>query len=82
VIDAVETIVVAPRGGVTQGDVDEALAALTAARRAKVLMLDDLPLVDESATSIRARLRAHASVRYLVPEPVYRYIAEHGLYAQ
>ena len=45
-------------------------------------MLDDLPLVDESATSIRARLRARKSVRYLVPEPVYRYIAEHELYAR
>ena len=44
--------------------------------------VDDLPLVDESATSIRTRLRARTSVRYLVPEPVYRYIAEHGLYAQ
>jgi nicotinate-nucleotide adenylyltransferase len=82
VIDAVEAFVVAPRGGVTQGDVDDALAGVTAERRAKVLVLGDLPLVDESATSIRARLRARASVRYLVPEPVYRYIAEHGLYAQ
>ena len=82
VIDAVEAFVVAPRGGVTQGDVDGALANVTGARRAKVLTLDDLPLVDESATLIRARLRAHKSVRYLVPEPVYRYIAEHGLYAQ
>jgi nicotinate-nucleotide adenylyltransferase len=82
VIDAVETLVVAPRGDVTQPDVDGALGDLTSARRAKVLMLGDLPLVDESATSIRARLRAHKSVRYLVPEPVYRYIAEHGLYAQ
>jgi nicotinate-nucleotide adenylyltransferase len=82
VIDAVEAFVVAPRGDVTQGDVDGALANVTGARRAKVLTLDDLPLVDESATLIRARLRAHKSVRYLVPEPVYRYIAEHGLYAQ
>ncbi len=82
VIDAVEALVVAPRGGVSQADVDGALSGLTPARRANVLMLDDLPLVDESATSIRARLRAHKSVRYLVPEPVYRYIAEHGLYAQ
>ncbi len=82
VVDAVEALVVAPRGDVTQPDVDGALASLTPERRAKVRMLGDLPLVDESATSIRARLRAHTSVRYLVPEPVYRYIAEHGLYAQ
>jgi nicotinate-nucleotide adenylyltransferase len=82
VLDAVEAFVVAPRGDVTQADVDGALANVSAERRAKVVALDDLPLVDESATSIRARLRAHKSVRYLVPEPVYRYIAEHGLYAQ
>ncbi|MDQ6941762.1 MAG: nicotinate (nicotinamide) nucleotide adenylyltransferase [Candidatus Eremiobacteraeota bacterium] len=82
VIDAVESLVVAPRGDVTRDDVDGALASVAAERRAKVRMLGDLPLVDESATSIRARLRAHTSVRYLVPEPVYRYIAEHGLYAQ
>ncbi|HYW54053.1 MAG TPA: nicotinate (nicotinamide) nucleotide adenylyltransferase [Dongiaceae bacterium] len=82
VIDAVEALVVAPRGGVTQADVDGALGDLASERRAKVRMLDDLPLVDESATSIRALLRARKSVRYLVPEPVYRYIAEHGLYAQ
>jgi nicotinate-nucleotide adenylyltransferase len=82
VIDAVEAVVVAPRGGVSQSDVEGALANVSAARRAKVRGLDDLPLVDESATSIRARLRARESVRYLVPEPVYRYIAEHGLYAQ
>jgi len=82
VIDAVEAVIVAPRGDVTQADVDGALANVSAARRAKVRLLEDLPLVDESATSIRARLRARTSVRYLVPEPVHRYIAEHGLYAQ
>jgi nicotinate-nucleotide adenylyltransferase len=82
VIDAVEAVVVAPRGDVTETDVDGALGSVTSERRAKVHMLDNLPLVDESATSIRARLRAHKSVRYLVPEPVYRYITEHGLYAR
>jgi nicotinate-nucleotide adenylyltransferase len=82
VLDAVEALVVAPRGDVAEGDVDGALANLAPQRRAKVRMLFDLPLVDESATSIRARLRAHTSVRYLVPEPVYRYIAEHGLYVR
>ena len=79
VIDMVAELVVAPRGGVTNGDIDAALADLTPARRAKTRTLD-LPLVAESATLIRERLHHGASVRYLVPEPVFRYIGEHGLY--
>ena len=80
VIDAVEAFVVAPRGEVTPADIATALADVDPARRAKVELLGDLPLVAESATRIRNRLHARATVRYLVPEPVYRYIAERGLY--
>jgi nicotinate-nucleotide adenylyltransferase len=79
VLDAVEAFVVAPRGELTEADLDRALDQLDAARRAKIRMLD-LPLVAESATLIRNRLAEGKSVRYLVPEPVYRYIAERGLY--
>jgi nicotinate-nucleotide adenylyltransferase len=79
VIDAVEALVVAPRSDVTPADLDAALAGLNAERRAKVRKVD-LPIVPESATMIRERLHAHATVRYLVPEPVYRYIEERGLY--
>jgi len=79
VIDMVAELVIAPRGGVTNADVDRALTDLAPERRAKIRTLD-LPIVAESATLIRERLHARASVRYLVPEPVFRYIAEHGLY--
>ena len=79
VVDAVEQFVVAPRGEVTHTDLDAALAQLAPERRAKIRMLD-LPLVAESATLIRERLATDKSVRYLVPEPVYRYVAERGLY--
>ncbi len=72
-------LVVAPRGDVTIGELDAALEDLAPALRAKVRMLD-LPLVAESATLIRNRLGAERSVRYLVPEPVYRYIEEWKLY--
>ena len=79
VVDAVDAFVVAPRGEVTQDDVDRAIVHLDEARRAKVTMLD-LPVVAESATLIRNRLHDGRSARYLLPEPVYRYINEHRLY--
>jgi nicotinate-nucleotide adenylyltransferase len=79
VVDAVEAFVVAPRGEVTQTDLDRALAGLDPTRRAKIAMID-LPLVAESATLVRERLGAGKSARYLIPEPVHRYIKEQGLY--
>lgn len=79
ILDRLAAFVVAPRGDVTQTELDAALAELAPDRRAKIRYLD-LPLVAESATLIRARLAERRSVRYLVPEPVFRYIKEHGLY--
>ena len=40
----------------------------------------DAPLIDLSATTIRQRVRAGRSIRYLTPDPVCDYIAAHGLY--
>lgn len=79
ILDAVDGFVVAPRGDVSENELDTALADLAPTRRSKIRYLE-LPLVAESATLIRARLAARASVRYLVPEVVGRYIDEHGLY--
>jgi nicotinate-nucleotide adenylyltransferase len=81
VLDIVEELVVAPRNGVSAAEVDAALADLGPTHRAKIHLVD-LPLVEESATLIRERLKAGKTVRYLIPEPVYRYIGEHGLYAR
>lgn len=46
-------------------------------RRATVL---DRPLLDVSSTAVRALLGAGRSARYLVPDRVLAYAAEHGLY--
>lgn len=40
----------------------------------------DIPLLEISSSQIRARCRAGASIRYLVPPEVGRYIDRHGLY--
>jgi nicotinate-nucleotide adenylyltransferase len=72
---------IAPRGDVTPRDLDVALGDLPESLRAKI-RLCDFPRVSESATIVRERIEAGKSVRYLVPEPVWRYIAEHDLYRQ
>lgn len=54
-------------------------AAVPAFVMARTTVLDR-PLLDPSSTAIRRLLRAGRSVRYLVPDAVLAYAAEHGLY--
>ena len=39
-----------------------------------------VPSIDLSATQIRERVKQGRTIRYLVPDPVGEYIADHGLY--
>ncbi len=43
-------------------------------------ILLDTPLMDVSARELRARAARGRSLRYLVPDAVWRYIEEHGIY--
>lgn len=66
-------VVVIPRPGATTGEV---LSVLPDA-----LVLDAPPL-EISSTAIRTLVAQGGAYRYLVTEPVYSYIEEHGLYTQ
>lgn len=72
---------IAPRPGTVPSDLDAVLGELSVELRAKVRLFD-LPQAFESATLVRDRLEAGESVRYLLPEPVWRYVEERNLYAR
>ncbi len=65
-------LIVYPRPGADMAAVDPAL-------RRRVILLDR-PLLDVSSTAVRDLLRGGRSARYLVPDRVLAYAAEHGLY--
>lgn len=47
----------------------------------KIIQLD-MPVIGISSSDIRRRIAQRLSIRYLVPDQVADYIAEHGLYAE
>jgi nicotinate-nucleotide adenylyltransferase len=74
-----EGFLVAPRPDVDRSELDDALHAIPKNFRSKIHFIE-LPLHTESATTVRDRLESGDTVRYLVPEAVWRYIIEQGLY--
>jgi nicotinate-nucleotide adenylyltransferase len=42
----------------------------------------DMPLLEVSGTMIRSRAAAGGSIRFLVPDPVWRYASDQGLYSR
>jgi nicotinate-nucleotide adenylyltransferase len=79
VLANVDAFAVAPRAERAPERVAELLASLAPQERDKMRFLD-LPALNGSATLVRTQLARGGSIRYLVPEFVYRYIEERGLY--
>jgi len=75
---ALARLAVAERKGARRADILERLATITGA----VERVDffDLPRIDLSSSLVRRRVAAGRPIKYLVPDPVAEYIAQHGLY--
>jgi nicotinate-nucleotide adenylyltransferase len=71
-------VAVAEREGARRADILERLATIPGA----VERVDffDLPRMDISSSLVRRRVAAGRPIRYLVPDRVAEYIAQHGLY--
>lgn len=80
ILEQLESFIIAPRSGVNEMAFGRALSAIPVTLRNRVKTLN-LPEIPESATLIRKLLADNKSVRYLVPEPVWRYIVENNLYS-
>ena len=81
VLDALASFAIVPRAENSVDELGVVRSGLTEERAAKLRVLD-LPALTESATLVRRRLARAQTVRYLVPEPVWRYIDERRLYRQ
>ena len=79
VLESLEKFVIAPRPGVRADALQRVIAAVPKHLRERIDTLN-IPELPESATLIRTMLSQGRSVRYLVPDEVWEYIATHALY--
>ncbi|MBV8198242.1 MAG: nicotinate (nicotinamide) nucleotide adenylyltransferase [Candidatus Eremiobacteraeota bacterium] len=79
VLQALERFAIAPRAGVQSDSLARVIAAVPPGLRERVSMLN-LPEIPQSATLIRGLIAQGRTVRYLVPETVWRYITAQRLY--
>jgi nicotinate-nucleotide adenylyltransferase len=70
-------LAVARRSGISDADVDAVLRSLGAADRTTLL---EMPQFGVSSSAVRDRAATGRPLRYLVPEPVARFIEEKGIY--
>ncbi|MEZ5077773.1 MAG: nicotinate-nucleotide adenylyltransferase [Solirubrobacterales bacterium] len=70
-------LAIARRPGVSDAEVNDVLGSLGAGDRATML---EMPQFGVSSSAVRERAAAGRPLRYLVPEPVARFIEEKGLY--
>jgi nicotinate-nucleotide adenylyltransferase len=75
---ALARLAVAEREGARRADILERLATIPGA--AERVDFFDLPRMDISSSLVRRRVAAGHPIRYLVPDRVATYIAQHGLY--
>jgi nicotinate-nucleotide adenylyltransferase len=71
-------IAVARRAGVSDAEVAAVMRSLGAEDRVTML---EMPQFGVSSSSVRERAAAGRPLRYLVPEPVARFIEEKGIYS-
>jgi nicotinate-nucleotide adenylyltransferase len=71
-------LAVARRAGVSDAEVSTVIRSLGADGRATML---EMPQFGVSSSAVRARAAAGRPLRYLVPEPVARFIEEKGIYS-
>jgi nicotinate-nucleotide adenylyltransferase len=77
------TMVIATRPG-TDTHMPAALEERVGSKRVAALRRDLLPIpaIDVSSSLVRERIRAGLPIRYLVPDPVARFVAERNLYRE